>query len=69
MGILRRIKELENENDILRELIRQKDVQFCSILEQVRRGHAQNLAVAFKYYANIKDLAEKGLDIKIEEDE
>ena len=62
--MFRKTKELELKVEELEEVIRQKDNCLGSIITQVNKGHAENLAVAFKYYARIKELAELGLDIK-----
>jgi hypothetical protein len=61
-----RIEKLEEEIEELEEKLNNKDKVFYSILEQVRKGHAQNLSIAFKYYQIINDLAEIGLDIREE---
>lgn len=62
----KKIEELEEEIEALEEELNNKDKVFYSILEQVRKGHAQNLSIAFKYYQIINDLAEIGLDIRDE---
>ena len=64
----KRIEELEAEVEALEELLDCKDQVFYSIISQVNKGHAQNLAIAFKYYARIKDLAEMGLYIQDEKE-
>lgn len=62
--MFRRTRELEEEIEELKKVIKEKDNCLVSIYQQCRKGHAENLAVAFKYYDRIQTLAEMGLDIK-----
>jgi hypothetical protein len=65
--MFKRLRKLEEENEILKNVIKEKDNCLAAIITQTNKGHAENLAVAFKYYARIKELAEIGLDIKNEQ--
>jgi hypothetical protein len=62
--MFRRTRELEEENERLKEVISEKDNQFGAIITQINKAKTQNIVTAQKYYGKIKELAEIGLDIK-----
>ncbi len=57
--MFRRTRELEEENERLKEVISEKDNLFGAIITQVNKGKTQNIVTTLKYYGKIKELAER----------
>lgn len=66
--MLKRIDELEEENEDLRKAMKDKDQYIASILQKCNEYKKENLAVAYVGFERIKQLAELGLDIRKEAD-
>lgn len=67
MSIFKRLDNLRDENEELKQIIRDQEDFFASIIQKCNEYKKKNLCVSYVGFNSIKDLAEKGMDLYYDE--